>query len=137
MDQDPKPVEAERIKEWCDEYTELAAHPPEDGDFLYARDSNGIPQMIKLEVELIVGRTPFIFTRANLPQEVGSKLEWYGQGINDLPNYSGWKVVIADRSKAEVIRRFTLALTVIPVKSIRILRQSKTGKSLIGEVVQF
>ncbi len=119
------------IKEWRDQYTKISQEFPL-GRTLYTEKSNPV----RLEINLPPDKPPFIFTRAYVPKIVGCKLDWFVQGKDDN-NEFGLKVIILNKSRDEVIRKFGLRDSLVFVKAVTITKLSTSGKSLLGVVSEW
>lgn len=121
--------EEQEHAEWAEEYEFMCKNPPTDGAYLWTIDKSPI----KLEILLETGRPPLIFGRAYVPNTVGVKPEWYAIGINSEVNY-GWKAILSPSSRDELIRRRGIRNKFVSVKTLKVLRPSMSGKSLVVEV---
>jgi hypothetical protein len=117
---------------WGDEYQSYLDNPPKQGDVLEA--FGGEPAL--LEVEVKEGAAPFIYGRAYVPEIVGAELGWYLRSDAQATSY-GWKCVLLPKAREDAIRRLGLREKTLYVKSLRVVRPSKTGKSLLCEVAEF
>lgn len=126
------------IEEWRRQYQAVIESPPLADDCVYAMPSpSGESRRICLEIQLQVGRPPFIFTRAYVPMGIGIQPAWYAQAVGDQPCAYGFKIIMAARSRNDILRRCGIAMPTASVRCIRILRASKSGDSLIGEVAEW
>lgn len=116
---------------WVEGYKLLTSNPPKAGDLLRAKSGP-----IKLEMKLESGSAPFIFTRAYVPPEVGGKLEWLAQGSQDGFQVFGWKLIMAPRAVSLIIRRLGIH-DFVEVEAVNVIRISRSGTSLIGEVAEW
>ena len=121
--------------EWREEYQYMLDNPPESGDFLLpkVRPDESDSALVKLEIECVPGRPPFIFARAYVPNIVGERPNWY---VHDKASKAchGWKAVLHPKSRDEVIRKFGIKDVYVFVKRLRVIRKSVTGQSLVCEV---
>lgn len=126
----PKPV-AKVIgpNQWRKEFQKILNVPPV-GEYLGTED--GSP--IKIEIECYSGKKPFMFTRAYVPQVVGGQLGWFAQRECDVSQY-GWKVILMPKSRDEAVKRIGIDKPYGLVGTIRVLKMSETGQSMLGEVI--
>lgn len=117
---------------WGDEYQSFLDNPPKPGDILLAYGD----EPARLEVEVKEGAAPFIYARAYVPEIVGHALGWFLQGAGQESSY-GWKCVLLPKAREDVIRRLGLRETELYIKSLKVVRPSKTGKSLLCEVHEY
>lgn len=120
------------VEEWSKEYAEFIANPPQENDVLTTKD--GKP--VKLTVELHAGHKPLVYAKAYVPDCVGEQLGWFAHSIDENTRY-GWKVIMLPRTRDLIIRRFGIKPQDIPVKSVRVIRPSDSGQSLLGEVAEW
>jgi hypothetical protein len=124
-------------QQWAANYTKISETPPAEGTILRAQDD----APVKLTVELKDGASPFIFGRAFVPDLFGTELGWYLQGA-DSKSYHGWKCVLLPNARTKLIKRVGLGTEIdgeiiILVKSLKVIRQSHSGHSLLCEVHEY
>jgi hypothetical protein len=131
------------IDDWKREFDEIQKNPPAPEDVILAEDYKEGPTeqephkgRIKLDIDLQVGRPPFIFARIFIPLTVGKRPAWYAQGLNNKVNY-GWKAILHQRSRDQVIHKFGVTQSFITVKKLRVIRRSETGQSLVVEIEEW
>lgn len=112
---------------WIEDYQETLKKLPEPGEILTAIDGPA-----RLIFEITEGKPPFLYGRAFVPEIVGSELGWFLQGEQD----HGWKCIILPKSREDCIKRLG-AESPILVKSLKVIRTSQTGKSLLCEVHEY
>ncbi|KKM76330.1 hypothetical protein LCGC14_1381260 [marine sediment metagenome] len=117
---------------WSQQYNEVTENPPEDGEILVTVDGS----LAKLTVEMVDGAAPFIYGRIYVPEIVGIELGWFLQGA-DVETYHGWKCILMPRARAELIKRIGLNGDTVLVRSLRLIRKSKSGKSYLCEVKDY
>ncbi len=122
----------DKVREWSEQYNEITENPPADGTILQTVD--GGPA--RLTVEIVDGSPPFIYGRIYVPEIVGVKLGWFLQGM-DTESYHGWKCILMPRARAELIKKIGLDGDTVTVKSLRLVRTSKSGKSYLCEVKDY
>jgi len=117
---------------WAEEYQKLIAAPPDTGAVLTTID--GVAA--RLDLELVQGQAPFVYGRAFVPEIVGSRLDWFLQSVESKNTY-GWKCILLPKARQECIRRLGITKSILPVKSLRVIRRSESGKSLLCEIAEY
>lgn len=117
---------------WGDEYQSFLDNPPKPGDILKAFND----EPVRLEIEAKDGTEPFVYGRAYVPSVVGSELGWYLRSDSQETSY-GWKCVLLPKAREDAIKRLGMREKTLYVKSLKIVRPSKSGKSLLCEVCEF
>lgn len=112
-------------KEWLEEYALLINNPPIEGDYLLAQEG----KKIKLELVLRTGEEPFIFAYAYVPDTVGCDLTWLGSHGNKR---SGMKVILLPSLREKIISN-----NIKEVKMLRVVKVSKSGKSVLATVEEW
>lgn len=125
-------LEGGTFDKWSKEYDACVNNPPKEGDILTTMDDG----KAILVVELKEGVPPFVYGRAFVPEIVGADLGWFLQSVEGQGFY-GWKCILMPRARTELIRKFGLQKEIIEVKSLRVVRLSKSGKSLLCEVNEY
>lgn len=120
------------VQEWSDRYNEVVDNPPKEGDILMTLD--GAPA--KLIVELKEGSPPFIYGRLYVSEIVGTEAKWCLHS-ESIDSFHGWKCVLMPRARAELIRKCGLSGDTVTVKSLKVVRQSQSGKSLLCEIEEY
>ena len=120
------------LQNWSDQYNEVVNNPPKEGDVLTTLSD----ELAKLNVELVEGSPPFIYGRAYVPEIIGSEIKWCLQSEN-VESYHGWKCILMPRARGELIRKCGLKGDIVMVKSLRVVRLSQSGKSLLCEVEEY
>lgn len=126
------PPPEESIEQWTEAYEECLKNPPMAGDILYTDDKSPV----RLNVELVRGRAPFIYGLCYVPSVVGEELGWFMTKVSN-PSRFGFKVAMMPKCRQEIITRRGLRNLVIPVKSVRIVRPHTSGQTLLGEVCEW
>lgn len=119
-------------EEWCKEYDEWINNPPKEGEILQSADDSKALLVVELKEDV----PPFIYGRAYVPEIVGKKLGWFLQSV-DSQGFHGWKCILMPRARTELIRRYGLQNEVIEVTSLKIVRLSQSGKSLLCEIHEY
>lgn len=123
---------AESANTWSEDYDALIKHPPKEGDILGSMDDS----KVILVVELKDGSPPFIYGCVFVPEIVGQPLGWYMQSVDSLGMH-GFKCILMPRARTELIRREGLKGDIIEVTSLKVVRHSQSGKSLLCEVEEY
>lgn len=116
-------------EQWANEYGKFIETPPGPGDILTAPGG----EMARLDVEAVEGQEPFIYARAFVPTVIGCQLGWYLQPMS-ADKASGWKCILTPKSRDRIIKERGLGRKRVPVKSLRVVKKSTSGKSLIVEI---
>ena len=116
---------------WTDEYAIVQANPPKEGDILRPAEGKAI-----LVVELTDGSAPFIYGRVYVPEVVGEQLGWFLQS-SESQGFHGWKCILMPRARTELIRKYGLKEEIIEVESLKVIRLSQSGQSLLCEVHEY
>lgn len=120
------------LQDWSAEYDRLIQNPPGEGDILESADDS----KVVLVIELKDNSPPFVYGRAYVPEIVGAKLGWFLQSA-ESQGFHGWKCILMPRARTELIQRCGLQAEVVEVKSLKVVRLSKSGKSLLCEVHEY
>lgn len=121
------------LRDWSKDYDDCISNPPSDGDIL---STMGEDTDVLLVLELKENHPPFIYGRAFVPEIVGQPLGWYLQDT-DSENSHGWKCILLPRARTELIRKYGLQSETMRVKSLRVVRPSQSGMSLLCEVHKY
>jgi len=119
-------------KEWAQQFQNHIQNPPKKGDLIraFGKDSD-----IKIRVDLIEGKPPFMYALAYVPTLVGCSLGRFARGMDDNCTY-GWKLIPLPKAQEHIIRNVGL-VGEIHVKALRVVRLSKNGKSFLVEVSEW
>ena len=117
--------------QWATQFQGFIQNPPKTGDIL--RAVGGLD--IKIRVDLIQGKPPFMYGLAYVPTLVGCELGWFCRNIDDPCTY-GWKLIPLPKAQEQIIRKVGI-VGKVHVKALRIVRPSKKGKSFLVEVAEF
>lgn len=120
------------LQNWSAEYDKLIQNPPGEGDILESADNSPAILIIELKDK----SPPFVYGRAYVPEVVGEELGWFLQSA-ESQGFHGWKCILMPRARTELIQRCGLQQEVVEVKSLRVVRPSKSGKSLLCEVNEY
>ncbi len=122
----------DKVLEWSKKYNEVIKNRPVDGSILVTTDGS----LAKLTVEIVDGSAPFIYGRLYVPEIVGIELGWFLQGA-EVETYHGWKCILMPRARADLIKKIGLSGDTVLVKSLRLVRESQSGKSFLCEVKDY
>lgn len=117
---------------WSEEYQRYLDNPPKAGDILSAYGD----EPARLDVELTEGKPPFIYGRAYVPCVVGTPLGWFLQPATSDQAH-GWKCILLPKAREECIRKLGVSEKILKVKSLRVVRVSQSGNSLLCEVAAY
>jgi hypothetical protein len=117
------------MSNWQTEYDAVLNTPPKAGDILRALEGN-----VVLTVICDDGKPPFIFGTVNVPEIVGAEVGWFLQGEDDAETFHGWKCIIMPKARTELVKMFGVSSEKIMVQSLRVIRPSRSEKSLLCEV---
>lgn len=120
------------FSDWSKEYDRLIQNPPKEGDILQSADSS----KVILVIELKEHAPPFVYGRAYVPEIVGMDLGWFLQSAGS-EGYFGWKCILLPRARTELIQKYGLRNEVVEIVSLRVIRHSVSGKSLLCEVHRY
>jgi len=120
------------IETWSKEYDELMKNKPSTGDILTTSDGS----KAVLTIELLDKSPPFVYGRAYVPEVVGAHLGWFLQG-GDSPDVHGWKCILMSRARTELIAKLGMSHDTVEVVSLRVVRESQSGKALLCEVCEY
>jgi len=115
-------------------YVDVISKAPPVGTILETVDAS----YSLLRVELEDGKPPFIYGRAYPIETIGDKLGWYLRGADDTRN-TGYKCILLSAARRGIIKAFPQEFQYgsIPVKSLKVVRVSNTGQSLLCEVHKY
>ena len=119
-----------RYETWCAELEAVQANTPKEGDILAPAEGKAI-----LVCELTEGSAPFIYGRVYVPEIVGCELGWFLQS-SESQGFHGWKCILMPRARTELIRKYGVQ-EIIEVKSLKVVRLSQSGMSLLCEVHEY
>ncbi|KKN01675.1 hypothetical protein LCGC14_1125400 [marine sediment metagenome] len=122
----------DKVLEWSKKYNEVIKNRPVDGSILVTVDGS----LAKLTVEIVDGSAPFIYGRLYVPEIIGIELGWFLQGA-EVETYHGWKCILMPRARADLIKKIGLSGDTVLVKSLRLVRESQSGKSFLCEVKDY
>ena len=120
------------VQEWSAEYNKVSNTLPAENDELST--FTGDPAMLR--VELKDDTPPFIFGLAYVPEIMSDNVRWCLQS-EEITGQSGFKCILLPRARTELLRKVQLLGDTVTVKSLRVIRASKSGKSLLCEVAEY
>lgn len=118
-------------KQWLTNYTNMLNQKPKAGDIIYGSSKE---DGIYLKSSLQEGEPPFITATLYLPEIVGAELRWMASSSDEPIN--GISCIIGPRTRGELLTKAGPE-DHFRVKSLTIIRLSKSGKSYIVEVNEF
>lgn len=121
------------LSEWNTKYGEYLNNPPEPGTVLRAF---GEGELARIEIDIEQDKPPFLYGRAYVPCVVGQPLGWFLQSKENTTSY-GWKCILLPKAREEAIRRRGLNEPMMTVYSLKVVRQSQSGQSLLCEIAEF
>jgi len=121
------------LREWSRDYDSYINNPPKEGDILTTPSAD---TLVALVVELQDGKPPFINGRAYVPEIAGAPLGWFLQSDPE-ESFHGWMCILLPRARTDLIRKYGLQNQTIVVKSLRMVRESQSGKALLCEVHEY
>jgi len=113
-------------------YQNVINTPPGAGDILTTIDGSPIVLTVQVEEE----KPPFIYGRAYVSEVLSSSLGWYLRGSDD-DRAVGWKCVLMTKARREALKNCTVDGDRIYVKSLKVVRTSSSGNSLLCEVNEY
>lgn len=121
------------IEKWAEDFETTVNNPPKEGDIIttIVSDEKGV-----LNISLMEGQEPFIYGKTFVPCIVGKPVGWFLQTSSSLKE-KGLKCILLPNARNEVIRKFGVRSPTVEVKSLRVVRQSESKKSLLCEVAEF
>ena len=122
------------MNQQLEKYRTIVSNPPAAGDILTTY--SGSPVLLTVQVE--DGHPPFIFGRAYINELMGESLGWYLRGDDD-DKAVGWKCVLMTKARREVAKRCgdQFETGFVRVKSLKVVRASESGNSLLCEVHEY
>jgi len=120
------------LADWSAEYKAACECSPKAGDILKTLD--GSPAVLIVESQ--EGKPPFIYGKAFVPEIPDIAAGWYLQSDEDKTRY-GWKCILMARARADLIKKIGLSGETVVVKSLRVIKHSQSGKSLLCEVESY
>lgn len=116
-------------KNWAKEYDQYKDYKFQAGEILTTFD--GSPA--RLTIDLNEGKQPFIYGVVYLPQIVGQALGWYLHEY-ESDSFFGMKCILVAAARDKVLHKLGVGLLKHKVKSLKVIRYSNTGKSLLCEI---
>lgn len=120
------------VQKWSERYNEVIQNPPKEGDILSSASGGAAV----LSVEINEGSPPFIYGRAYVPEVMSEDVKWCLQE-EGVSSYHGWKCILMPRARTDLLRKVGLDGDTVSVKSLRVVRPSQSGKSLLCEVADY
>lgn len=120
------------MNELLAKYQDVISTPPGAGDILTTFDKS----LVVLTVQVEKDKLPFIYGRAYVSEVLNSSLGWYLRGSDD-DRAVGWKCVLMTKARREALEKCTVDGDKIYVKSLKVIRASSSGQSLLCEVHEY
>ncbi len=117
------------IQDWSKKFNAVISETPKEVDILTT--SSGDKAVLRIELE--ANTPPFIFGLAYVPEILSDDVHWCLQS-KDSWGQSGLKCILLPRARTQLLRKIKLDSDVVEVKSLRVIRVSKSGNSLLCEV---
>jgi hypothetical protein len=117
---------------WKESWQKHTDNPPKPGDILKAYGD--VPA--RLDIELQDGKPPFVYGRVYVPCIVGHELGWFLQPA-DSTNAHGWKCILLPKAREEALRKLGMTKPTVAIKSLKVIRKSQTGGSLLCEIAEY
>lgn len=114
---------------WQEDFDRVSKQPPADSSILKTVDGTAV----KVVIELLEGKEPFMYALIYVPTLVGSDVGWFARSVNDKSMF-GWKAILLPKARHEIIRVHGMSKTIAPVDGLRVVRRSQEGKSLLVEL---
>jgi len=121
-----------QVQDWREKYTRLLNDPPKNGNILKSSDDSGVLLVMELKEDM----PPFIFGKAYVPDVVGQELGWFAHGPQSQ-HFHGWKCILMPRARNELIQKYGLQWDQISVKSLRVIKVSQSGRSILCEIAEY
>lgn len=118
--------------EWSDQYQAHLDNPPTQGTILKAFGD----EPARLDIEIKSGKPPFVYSRVFVPCVVGEPIGWYLQPMTTTETY-GWKCILLPKAREDCLKRFGVKQSIVAIKSLKVVRVSKSGSSLLCEVNEY
>jgi hypothetical protein len=119
------------LAEWSEKYQMAVNNPPDTGAILRPVDGDAI-----LVVEAQEGKPPFIYGKCYVSEVPEVEPGWYLQS-DENKSHHGWKCILMSRARASLIGSIGLTGDTVKVKSLKVVKQSQSGKSLLCEVHEY
>ena len=120
------------MNELLAKYQDVISTPPAAGDILTTLDGSPVVMTVQVEEE----KLPFIYGRAYVSEVLSSTLGWYLRGVDD-DRAGGWKCVLMTKARREALEKCKVTEDKFEIKSLKIVRLSSSGKSLLCEVHEY
>ncbi len=124
----------QEYQEWAAKYDKVIKEPPSRGDVI--RSLNNADIVINIEVTK--GAPPFMYAKIYVPETFDEEIvpAWYARGTEDASCH-GWKAILMRQARTALMQRYGASRTSIPVRAIKIIEVSRTGRSLKCEVAEY
>lgn len=117
-----------------DSYVDTISKAPAPGSILKTYDGS----FSMLRVQIDEGKPPFVYGRAYPSEVVDDSLGWYLRNSKDERN-TGYKCILLSAARRTLTKLFPdeFKLGSIPVKSLRVIRVSESGRALLCEIHRY
>jgi hypothetical protein len=119
------------LAEWSSKYQNAISNPPDTDDILRPVDGDAI-----LVVESQEGKPPFIYGKCYVSEVPDVEPGWYLQSDENKAHH-GWKCILMSKARATLIANVGLSGETVKVKSLKVIKRSQSGKSLLCEVHEY
>lgn len=118
------------IEQWKIAYQEAMNNPPKAKTEITGKDGE-----VRLYLDVVKGKEPFIYGFMHLNNVVGEEPKWYARSVNDEAK-NGWKLILLPQAKQKMIKDKGLDWTSCGVLALRLVREAPGGKSFLCDVVE-
>lgn len=118
----------QELESWSKGYQEAVQTPPAVGSILTSITGEAL-----LTVELHEDAPPFIYGKAFVPEIPDMEPKWVLQD-EDHRSHHGLKCILMPRARADLIKKIGLSGDTAKVKSLRVIKYSQSGQSVLCEV---
>jgi hypothetical protein len=117
---------------WEQQYDDAINNLPSIGDILKPQEG----EKAVLHIQKEDGKQIFIFGRVSVPDVVGVDVGWFLHGDDEVTS-SGLKCILLPRARSEILKKYGSSNDKVYVESLRVIRPSKSGESLLCEVHKY
>lgn len=121
-----------KTDQWAKDFQNYTDNPPAAGTVLRCYGGSDV----RLDLELVDGKPPFLYGRMFVPHIVGQELGWFLQPHDSDAAY-GWKCILLPKAREEAIRRLGITEKRLRVRALKIVRYSRTGQAVLCEVAEY
>jgi len=113
-------------QEWSEAYEKARKSLPQPGALLRPFGA----EYARLDLSLEEGKPPFLYGRCFIPTTVGVPPGWYLQPV-DSKNCHGIKCILMPKSRQRLLREHGVMKSIIPIRSLTIVKRSRSGDSFL------